>query len=209
MTNRFPPLPRWQPVVGVAVLLLVVTFLGVLVVADVCCGMRPGSAGTRGLIVVIVAIALGLGAAAMGGMALARVNGREPTTKMNVAVSLGGGVAACFLTLALGFYAYVPADDHSTLVLDHVTLQPSGPDRTVVAARFRVSGTPAGHTVWLLVSDQTDCQTTTSRGMVDHPMLGEALHFAAVASTRLKCAQLVLEDHLAQTVRRSRPFALN
>lgn len=194
--------PRFAAI-GATLLVLVLILLVGLVFADVFFGIEVRTRSARSLLVFIVAIAVGLGASAMGGEAIAQLSGEEPTSRTRAAISLGGGVAAFFLALAFGFRFYVDTGGTHTLSVEGAMVTPTSNTSSAIDVRFEASGLGEGESLWLAVSDREDCGTDLSRGRIDSPGLGTALHFANVPASRISCVRLIVRDVDATILRRS------
>jgi hypothetical protein len=152
---------------------------------------------SRFLVILILAIAAGLGAAGLGGYA--SLEGKLPlwADKGPTAVSVGGGIAVMMLMLLLGnkVLPQESASPTTDLHLDSVKGTVLGDSlRIQIDAQFRRVALPGDKRLSLLLGRTDTCDRWTFRALVDSPGQGNMVVFLNRAKTDVTCAELVLED---------------
>jgi hypothetical protein len=187
--------PRWWLPASAGVLVLTLLFfMGLVLLAISGREIPPNS---RFLVIFILAIAAGLGAAGLGGYA--SLEGKLPlwADKSPVAVSVGGGIAVMILMLFLGDRVLPSASpsQKTDLRLDSVKGTVLGDaSRIQIDAQFRRMALSADRRLSLLLGKTETCDPFTFRALVDSPAQGNMVVFLNRAKSEVTCAELVLED---------------
>lgn len=180
---------------SVAVFVLTLVFMMTLVILATMFGKQvpPGS---RFLVVVVLALGAGFGAAGMGGEAALRGKIPIPGTRDHpLAVGATGGVAVMLIVLFMRD-AIVPIDPETRdLRLRRLTGVETGatPPRVMVTAAFDGFSAPPGGKVLLALCSDRDCQSVLRTDQIDDPRLGTMTVFLAVARNSVAAGRLIVE----------------
>ena len=187
--------PPWLLAASVTTLVVTLLFMMALVVLSAFGKQVPND--SRFLIVIVLALGAGFGAAGLGGEITAR--GQVPIPGLQnhvVAISAAGGVALFVIVLLLRD-SIVPAHGSiPDLSLKSVTAQETAtePPRMLVTASF--DGLQSGPDARVLLSlcKDLECRQVLRTDRVDDPRQGSMIVFVAGSRDTLRAARLELED---------------
>jgi hypothetical protein len=187
--------PPWLLAASVASLVFTLAFMMVLVVlATVLNKQVPDS--SRFLVVIILALGAGFGAAGLGGEMTARGHLPIPGGSNQVlAVSAAGGIALFLIVLLMRDIIVPPPTPGPSLKLEKITGEETAqnPPRILLTANFDGLSVGPGQRLLLVVCKDRDCADIVRTERVDNPVNGTMLIFLRGTRESVKGARLVLE----------------
>ncbi|MGE0864104.1 MAG: hypothetical protein AB7P34_09400 [Vicinamibacterales bacterium] len=205
--------PSWHLVVSVGALLVTLLFLMGLVGLSIVGYQVP--AGSRFLLVLVLAISAGIGAGGLGGYAAAE--GHIPVPGLNqhpLAVRLGGGIAVMFLMLLLRDQIVPPPAPEGplpgSLQLESLVGEPTSadPPRVMLTARFNGFSVAETDRLLLALCADPQCGAMVRKDRVDNPTQGRMVVFALSLPAGIQAGQLILERGPGGEVVTGRPVAV-
>ena len=193
----------WAVIFGVGALTATALFLAFLVLAP--------AFGIERLderwVAPIVAIGIGLGAAAFGGHA--SVKGKLPIASLNdqqFTVSLGGGIATFFLVLLL-FPRTIPVP--ATASVRDLELAGSvvgqDPPRVMLEAHFKAAGLSQDVALVLIAYEDQRCERELVRGQIDQPQEGNMTLFVRKSRADVACGRIATLNSTGSIVSQTPP----
>lgn len=190
-----PKPPPWLLVASVAVFVITLAFMMLLVtLATVFDKQVPPN--SRFLVVIVLALGAGFGAAGMGGSAAA--NGSIPIPGVQnhpVAVSVTGGIAVMFIVLLLRDVIVPPGEAGPDLKLEALSgeVTSATPPRVMVTATFDGFSVGPGRRVLLTLCADASCRRALRSDRVDDPRRGTMTVFVSRPQADVQAGYLVLE----------------
>lgn len=191
--------PPWLLKASSAVLVGTLAFVMVLVILAIFGNQIPQ--GSRFLVVLVIALGAGFGAAGLGGHAA--LEGSLPIPGVDrspVAFSAAGGIGVFVLVLLLR-NQIVPTDPVPALTQDLRLLSLRGqvvntnPTRLMIDARFKPPNLLPGQNLILGLWQTPSCSDSAAfRAHVDDPSRGNMVVFLEREKSTIVCGQLLIEE---------------
>ena len=160
--------------------------------------------GSRFLVVIVLAIGAGFGAAGMGGDAAAK--GKLPipgASEHPIVVGFTGGIAVFFAVILLRDFIMPPAAAPQSLRMQSLkgTITNTAPERLMVTAMFDGLSVAPDSRLVLLICGDTQCRKVVFRARVDEPRQGSMVVFLREPKQSVHGGQLIVENQSGQLVR--------
>jgi len=187
--------PPWLLVASVVVFAITLAFMMLLAMLATV-GNKQVPSDSRFLVVIVLALGAGFGAAGMGGTAAARGSIPIPGSQNHpVAVSVTGGIAVMIVVLLLRDVIVPPGQTGPDLTLDSLSgvVTSATPPRVMVTATFDGFSVSPGRRVLLALCADASCRRVLRADRIDDPRHGTMTVFVSSPQATVQAGYLVLE----------------